>query len=106
MNHPKLDAVIALAQAALGPRADYARRVIDGRQRWSGADLRGKARKYSLGYHLRRNDARIALFDAGGVIVAGPRGLLSTAVVIGVDDYGVQLYATTEWGVVPATLLR
>ena len=64
--HPKLKTIIADA---------CARRVILGLQRWSGADLRGRARDYGAGYARQRSAARRALEAAGGTVVAhGPHG--------------------------------
>lgn len=59
-----IDTIIAAAAASL--RGQYARDVVSGRQRWSGSDLRGKARKYGYSYSVQRRKARAALFAAGG----------------------------------------
>ena len=45
-----LNTIIAAAAASL--RGQYARDCITGRQRWSGSDLRGKARKYAHTYYI------------------------------------------------------
>ena len=36
------------------PKGQYARAVLDGKQRLSGADLRGKARRFGTWYHIQR----------------------------------------------------
>jgi hypothetical protein len=59
------DQAIVTLSAAL-PRAQYARAVLRGHQAWSGADLQGKARRYSAGYATQRNRARYHLHLAGG----------------------------------------
>ncbi|CAB4139954.1 hypothetical protein UFOVP408_45 [uncultured Caudovirales phage] len=91
-----LESIIHKACAALPVRAQYARDVIEGDQRWSGADLRGKAKKFGAGYARQRNRARTALFAAGGCIVAIDRGLNVTATVVGTDDMGRTIYQTTR----------
>ena len=80
-----LSTIIAAAAASL--RGQYARDCITGRQRWSGSDLRGKARKYGHSYYIQRRKARAALFAAGGVIIAIDHGLNVSAVAIGDDIY-------------------
>lgn len=74
---------------------DYAAAVLRGDRAWSGADLRGAARKYGQSYADRRRDARRALCAADGVVVAVDRGRLVSAVVAAVDDYGDVVYATS-----------
>ncbi len=101
-----LQTVITLACASLPVRAQYARAVIEGDQRWSGADLRGKARKFGAGYARQRSRARTALFNAGGCIVAIDRGLNVTAVQVGTDDMGRTIYATTHGIAVQASAER
>lgn len=80
-----IDTIIAAAAASL--RGQYARDVVTGRQRWSGGDLRGKARKYGYSYSVQRRKARAALFAAGGVIIAIDHGLNVSAVAIDADSY-------------------
>ena len=75
-----LQSIIAAAAANL--RGQYARDVVSGRQRWSGGDLRGKARKYGHSYYIQRRKARAALFAAGGCIIAIDHGLNVSAVRI------------------------
>ena len=84
-------------------RGAYARDVVTGQQRWSGADLRGKAARYGSTYAKQRRKARKALKAAGGVVVAVEHGRLRTAVEICVDDYGNQVYLTSVGPVRPLT---
>ena len=90
--------MIARAHAELRakwPRAGYAHDVLSGHQRWSGADLKGKAKRYGGGYATQRSHARYALRQAGGVIIpTGNGGKLRSALYIGMDDYGNAMYAT------------
>ena len=94
-----LNTIIAAAAANL--RGQYAKDVISGRQRWSGGDLRGKARKYGHTYYIQRRKARAALFAAGGVIIAIDHGLNVSAVQIGDDIYltarGVAMRCGTRY---------
>ena len=96
-----IDTVIAAATASL--RGQYARDCITGRQRWSGSDLRGKARKYGYSYSVQRRKAAQALFKAGGVIIAIDHGLLVSAVQIDADSYatprGVAVRCGTRYRV-------
>lgn len=101
-----LQTILTLACASLPPRARYARDVIEGYQRWSGSDLRGKARKYGAGYARQRTRARTALFAAGGMILAVDRGRHVTAVPVGTDDYGNAVYATPSGTAVQVTANR
>jgi hypothetical protein len=80
-----IGAIIAAAAASL--RGQYARDCVTGRQRWSGGDLRGKARKYGYSYSVQRRKARAALFAAGGVIIAIDHGLNVSAVRIDAENY-------------------
>ena len=95
-------AIIAAAAASL--RGQYARDVVSGRQRWSGSDLRGKARKYGHTYAIQRRKARAALFAAGGCIIAIDHGLNVSAVRIDADSYatmrGVAIRCGTRYKVV------
>ena len=84
-------------------RGAYAKAVVTGQQRWSGADLRGKAARYAHRYARQRRKARQALQAAGGVVVAVEHGRLRTAVAICVDDYGNQVYMTSVGPVRPLT---
>tara|TARA_R110000868_G_C10574268_1_gene738025 strand:+ start:318 stop:650 length:333 start_codon:yes stop_codon:yes gene_type:complete len=94
-----LNTIIAAATASL--RGQYARDCVSGRQRWSGGDLRGKARKYSYNYYIQRRKARAALFAAGGCIIAIDHGLNVSAVAIGDDIYltarGVAMRCGTRY---------
>jgi len=88
----KLREVISFAVEDL--RGAYAANVVRGRQRWSGADLQGKARKFGASYARQRRKARAALEMAGGDVIATEHGRLRTAVQVCVDDYGREVYAT------------
>ena len=101
-----LQTILTLACASLPNRARYARDVIYGDQRWSGADLRGQARKYGAGYARQRTRARTALFNAGGMILAIDRGRHVTAVRVATDDYGNAVYATPSGVAVQVTAGR
>jgi hypothetical protein len=98
--------VLSLACASLPTRARYARDVIEGYQRWSGSDLKGKARKFGAGYARQRNRARTALFDAGGMILSVDHGRHVTAVCVGTDDYWQAIYQTPNGTAVQATANR
>jgi hypothetical protein len=89
-----LDRVIKEACHSLPPRALYARAVIEGYQRWSGADLKGKAKKYGAGYAAQRQAARLSLYAAGGCIIPMRHGLLVTAVHITDTVEGFEIYET------------
>ena len=80
-----INEIIAAAAASL--RGQYARDVVTGAQRWSGSDLRGKARKFGHSYYVQRRKARAALIAAGGVIIAIDHGLNVSAVALGDDIY-------------------
>jgi len=94
-------AIIAAAAASL--RGQYARDVVAGRQRWSGSDLRGKARKFGHTYAVQRRKARAALFAAGGCIIAIDHGLNVSAVRIDANSYmtarGVAVRCGTRYRV-------
>ena len=96
-----LESIIAAATASL--RGQYARDVVSGRQRWSGGDLKGKARKYGHTYRVQRRKAHAALIAAGGVIIAIDHGLLVSAVAIDADSYatsrGVAIRCGTRYKV-------
>ena len=96
-----LNTIIAAATASL--RGQYARDVVSGRQRWSGSDLRGKARRYGYSYSVQRRKAAQALVAAGGVIIAIDHGLNVSAVQIGDDIYltarGVAVRCGTRYRV-------
>lgn len=96
-----IDTIIAAAAASL--RGQYARDVVTGRQRWSGSDLRGKARKYGASYAVQRAKARAALYRAGGELIAINHGLIVSAVQIGEDTYltlrGVAVRCGTRYRV-------
>lgn len=103
-----LQNVIEAAQANLSPRASYAREVIQSSGMWSGANLKGSARRFSGGYHQQRLKARLALEAASGCVLGLRRhhGKLTTAVRLCVDDFGVEVYDTVEVGLVSAAELR
>jgi len=84
-------------------RGAYAKHVVTGQQRWSGADLRGKAARYGSTYARQRRKAKKALKAAGGVVVAVEHGRLRTGVALCVDDYGNQIYMTADSLVRPLT---
>lgn len=83
---------------ATGNRSGYARDVLLGHQRWSGADLKGKAKRFGASYARQRGAATQALHRAGGVLVqrADAHGLLVAAVPAGQDDYGTALYVLQD----------
>ena len=84
-------------------RGAYAKAVVTGQQRWSGADLRGKAKNYGSTYARQRRKAEKALEAAGGEVVVVEHGRLVTGVAICVDDYGNQVYMTAVSLVRPLT---
>ena len=96
-----IESIIAAAAASL--RGQYARDCITGRQRWSGSDLKGKARKFGYSYSVQRRKAAQALVAAGGVIIAIDHGLLVSAVQIDADSYatprGVAVRCGTRYRV-------
>lgn len=96
--------VIDAAAGKLPTRASYARDVLAGYQRWSGADLKGKAARYSAGYAQQRSKAASALHAAGGCVLAlrQRHGLRTTAVALCVDDFGSMVYDTIDAGIVTA----
>ncbi len=91
-----IESIIAIAASTL--RGQYAQDVVNGRQRWSGSDLRGKARKYGASYAIQRRKARAALFAAGGVIIAIDHGLNVSAVRIDADSYDTLRGIATRCG--------
>jgi hypothetical protein len=84
-------------------RGAYAQAVVTGQQRWSGADIRGKAAYYGSTYARQRRKAKKALKAAGGEVVAVEHGRLVTAVALCVDDFGNQVYMTADSFVRPLT---
>ena len=103
MRQTRLESTIAAACALLSPRAVYARDVIEGRQAWSGSDLRGKAGQFSSRYAKQRSHARVCLVAVGGSIVpVGQRGKQITAVRLCVDDFGNEVYETLNGLAYPA----
>jgi hypothetical protein len=94
-----INEIIAAAAASL--RGQYARDVVSGRQRWSGSDLKGKARKFGHTYYIQRRKAAQVLLAAGGCIIAIDHGLLVSAVAIGDDIYltarGVAMRCGTRY---------
>jgi hypothetical protein len=91
-----LQDTIRRACAALPTRAQYARAVIRGEQRWSGADLKGKAKKFGAAYARQRRVALRAWHDAGGVIVAVEHGRNVSAIEAGTDAQGRTVYVTVD----------
>lgn len=92
----RLSRVIRDAKATLNPRARYAQAVITGDRLWSGADIKGHAKRWSSSYALQRAKARYAVEAAGGLVLPINHGFLVTAVPVGQDDYGNALYKTTH----------
>jgi hypothetical protein len=97
----KLAEVCAKACASL--RGQYAKAVVTGQQRWSGADLRGRAAFYGSWYSRQRLKAARALEAAGGEVLAVEHGRLRTAIELCVDDFGTQIYFTGDRLVRPLT---
>lgn len=91
-----LQDTIDRACAALPTRAQYAREVIRGTQRWSGADLKGKAKKFGAAYARQRSVAMRAWHNAGGVIVAVEHGRNVSAIYAGTDPQGRAVYVTVD----------
>lgn len=92
-----LQSVITKAREILAerhPRAEYADDVLVGRQAWSGADLKGKARRYGHRYAEQRRHAAAALVGAGGLILAIDKGKLVSAAPACTDDYGNAVMST------------
>jgi hypothetical protein len=103
----KLHSVIATAISTLSPRQQYAASVLRGHQAWSGADLKGKARKYGSSYSRQRGQAKDALYASGGQIIALQHaGKLVSAVVLCTDDFGNQILETNSGLVIPHTKTR
>lgn len=92
----QLSRVIESARDALlrdHPRASYADDVLGGHRAWSGADLRGKARKFAGSYARQRMRAAQYLRDAGGAIgYVGRYGKACAVVCVGMDDFGSAIY--------------
>jgi hypothetical protein len=91
-----IESIIAAAAATL--RGQYAQDVVNGRQRWSGSDLKGKARKYGASYAIQRRKARAALFAVGGCIIAIDHGLNVSAVCIDANSYETIYGIATRCG--------
>lgn len=104
MTTTTLSAVIDAASDKLAPRAAYARDVLAGHQRWSGADLKGAAKRFGAGYAQQRAKAAAALHAAGGCVLTlrQRHGLRTTAVALCTDDFGCRVYDTVEAGIVTA----
>lgn len=60
-------------------RSQYAKNVILGHQIWSGADLKGAAKKYGKHYADMRRLARQAVIEAGGAVIPVEHGRLILA---------------------------
>ena len=78
------------------PKASYAADVILGYQSWSGSDLKGKARKFSMSYYYQRIRAASFFRCSGGLILPVNNGKLISAVYLGQDDYGNAVYDTLQ----------
>jgi len=72
-----------------GNRSEYARSVLRGYQRWSGADLKGKAKKFGASYARQRKIAAKAWTQVGGELIRVEHGLIVSAVRIG-DGYATR----------------
>ncbi len=90
----QFNAMIDAALARLSKRAHYAADVITGRQAWSGSDLKGKAKQYSAGYSFQRSVAKSALLASGGDVIPIETGALTTALYVGMNDFGDAIYET------------
>ena len=101
-----LENIIEAATARLTSRQHYAAAVLCGAQRWSGADLMGKAKKYGASYAAQRGHAGLALRRAGGCVVAIENGLLVTGVRVGQDDFGDAIFSTERGPRVQKTASR
>jgi hypothetical protein len=88
-------ATINSALAMLSDRQRYAAEVLTGQRPWSGADLKGKAKKYGARYALQRRAAEYALRKAGGEVLAVEHGRKVTAVLLREDQDGSRIYATS-----------
>lgn len=71
-----LDAVMACA------RGDYQRALLEGRARWSGADLRGRAAKWGARYAGSRQALRARVASLPGIVVRERRGPHGRRVVV------------------------
>jgi hypothetical protein len=85
---------IAKAVAMLRPQQRYAAEVLTGQRQWSGADLKGKAKKYGAGYALQRAHAKDALQKAGGEVIEAEHGRKVAAVLLREEQDGSRIYAT------------
>jgi hypothetical protein len=83
-------------------RGEYAKDVVKGYRKWSGAGMAAAARKWGW-YSRKRDEALKALRKAGGDVVAVDYGRLVTSVPLCVDDYGAQVYETAFALVRPVT---
>ena len=101
-----LSRVIESARDALisdHPRAHYADDVLSGHQRWSGADIKGKARRFGASYAEQRKRAARYLRAAGGMLCyVGPHHRLCACVIVGMDDYGNALIQSDIGAGIPA----
>lgn len=91
-----IETTIELALTKLTSRQanGYAGSVLRGYQLWSGADLKGKAKRYGAVYAKQRRIAAQALRQASGLVVACEHGKLHTSIPAGMDDYGNALIIT------------
>jgi hypothetical protein len=85
---------IKSALAMLRPQQRYAAEVLTGQRLWSGADLKGKAKKYGASYALQRRAAKDALRKAGGEVIEVEHGRKVAAVLLRADADGGCVYAT------------
>jgi hypothetical protein len=92
----KFEQTLSTAESALiaaSPRAGYALDVLRGRQLWSGADLKGNAKKFGASYAGQRVRAAYIWRDAGGIVApSGDNGKRLSFVQIGIDDFGNGIY--------------
>jgi hypothetical protein len=85
---------IQSALAMLSDRQRYAAEVLTGQRLWSGADLKGKAKKYGARYALQRRAAKDALQKAGGEVIEVEHGRKVAAVLLREEQDGSRIYAT------------
>jgi len=84
-NRPLSDEMIAVSKLTIDqiaelyleahPRRTYGAGVITGRNRLSGSDLKGSARRWGGSYWVQRVEAQKFAVAHGAVITTGPRGL-------------------------------
>lgn len=62
-------------------KGKYQRALLDGRQRWSGADLQGKAKHWSMVYSTRRANLLERIRKAGFTVEFRTVNRIKTAVI-------------------------